>query len=185
MTKKVMLFYADWCGHCKTFAPIWEELKKDFDQRGIAHEEHESSNQEIMDVFDVQGFPTIKIEQAGVVSDYRGSRDKDSILSYVSEQSGGGRNYHEKYIDMKNKYVYLRRNVMSGGAQNSQDSTEFEEEVVEEPEEQDDGQDVPDDMVVLQGGAQGAQGVQGPQGEDGPRGPARRDGRGILGIHSV
>ena len=115
--KKVMLFYADWCGHCTKFKPVWEQLKSGFDQRGIAHEEHESAEKEIMDVFDIQGYPTIKIEQSGIVSDYPGSRDRDSILSYVSEQSGGGRNFYEKYIDIKNQYTCLRKQVMTGGAQ--------------------------------------------------------------------
>ena len=26
--KKLVLIYADWCGHCQTFKPLWEDYKK-------------------------------------------------------------------------------------------------------------------------------------------------------------
>ena len=111
-----MLFYADWCGHCQKFQPVWEHLKKEFTSRGIEHEEHESKNQAIMDKFDIQGFPTIKIEEEGVVSEYRGTRDPDSILSYlgvdVTAQTGGGVRDIEllksKYLTYKKLYIDLK-----------------------------------------------------------------------------
>ena len=28
--KKVILYYADWCGHCTHFKPVWKALKNVF-----------------------------------------------------------------------------------------------------------------------------------------------------------
>lgn len=114
MTKKVMLFYADWCGHCKRFEPVWQHLKKEFSANGIEHEEHESKEEKIMEQFDIQGFPTIKIEEEGVVSEYRGSRDPDSILTYLgvdvsqTAQAGGGLNGSSNEL-MKSRYLTYKK----------------------------------------------------------------------------
>ena len=92
MTKKVMLFYADWCGHCTTFKPIWQELKKTFDVNGIEHSDFEDTkNKEEMSRYNIGSYPTIKIEENGEVTEYNGLRDYNSILSYLEVgQSGGG-----------------------------------------------------------------------------------------------
>ena len=33
----LILFYADWCGHCSTFKPIWNKLKMDNKDRYNFH----------------------------------------------------------------------------------------------------------------------------------------------------
>ena len=93
--KKVLLFYANWCGHCQTFMPTWTKLKKAFDTNNIQYEQHESANEEIMNKFNIQGYPTIKILQNNIATDYNGIRNYDGILNYLgvpSQQSGGFRN---------------------------------------------------------------------------------------------
>ena len=119
-----MLFYADWCGHCKHFMPVWNALKGEFTKKGISYEEHESKEESIMQQFDVQAFPTIKIEENGIVSDYRGNRDIESILSYVSEQSGGNKQTDE--IGSGTRYIHKRykarkaSKTQSGGSRNNE-----------------------------------------------------------------
>ena len=110
MKKKVMLFYADWCGHCTKFKPVWENLKKDFDNKNIDYEEFEASNEEIMQKYNIEGFPTIKIVQEDQITDYSGQRDRDSILHYLGEQSGGGIDpFYKKYLKYKKKYLDLKK----------------------------------------------------------------------------
>lgn len=133
--KKVMLFYADWCGHCKNFMPVWEQLKSDFEQKGIDYEEHESQETDIMEKFGITGFPTIKIMQDNIVSEYNGIRDRDAILNYVganqlggskpgcgtrylqkinmtpSQQGGGGDLFKCKYNKYKNKHYKAKQEI--------------------------------------------------------------------------
>ena len=88
MSKKVILFYADWCGHCKTFKPIWEKLKGELkNNNNIEFEEYESDNKEIMNKFNINGYPTIKVIENNISSDYNGMRDMDSILTFLNIQS--------------------------------------------------------------------------------------------------
>lgn len=116
MSKKVILFYANWCGHCQTFKPIWENLKVHLDNNGIEHEEYESSNQKIMDDFDIQGFPTIKVIQNNVATDYNGQRNPDAILNYLGVQTGGGVNTlsESNSISMPSEIQFINLNQNGG-----------------------------------------------------------------------
>ena len=93
--KKVTLYYADWCGHCNDFKPVWGELKKVFDKNDIKYEEYEDSKDEdIIGANNVSAYPTIHIENGPVKYEYKGGRDADSILREVVdlEQMGGSNN---------------------------------------------------------------------------------------------
>ena len=99
---KISLFYADWCGHCKTFKPIWDALKKEFIKNNVEFKEYEDSkNEEIIKKEGIDGFPTIKIKNDdGFEYEYMGERSANGILNELlpNLQMGGNKNkYFIKY----------------------------------------------------------------------------------------
>ena len=86
---EVKLFYAPWCGYCKKFAPVWDELEKKYsnnpsvkltkvngdEEAGKAEAEREG----------VEGYPTIFIYSNGEKTKYTGERDVQSIEQFLKE----------------------------------------------------------------------------------------------------
>ena len=87
-------FFAPWCGHCKTLAPIYEELAATFsfasDKVSIAKvdaDDHKSLGKK----FGVQGFPTLKWFDGKPGSDpiaYSGGRDLESLTKWITDKTG-------------------------------------------------------------------------------------------------
>lgn len=86
-------FFAPWCGHCKTLAPVYEELAEKFafatDKVTIAKvdaDEHKTLGRR----FGVQGFPTLKWfdGKSEEPTDYNGARDLESLAAFVGEKVG-------------------------------------------------------------------------------------------------
>ncbi|KAH6636937.1 thioredoxin-like protein [Chaetomium tenue] len=86
-------FFAPWCGHCKTLAPVYEELALAF--------EHSKDKVQIAKVdadaekalgkrFGVQGFPTLKFfdGKSDKPTDYNGGRDLESLSAFITEKTG-------------------------------------------------------------------------------------------------
>ena len=84
--------YAPWCGHCKTLAPIWEEVGQALAGNSkILLVKVDSTENEIPGV-SVQGFPTLKFYKAGQKDtpiDFAGERTKEGIIGFLKEQTGG------------------------------------------------------------------------------------------------
>lgn len=59
----IVLYYADWCGYCQQFKPVWEDLKKKMEKGGNASLCHlgevESSNMHHLPDVEVKSYPTI------------------------------------------------------------------------------------------------------------------------------
>jgi thioredoxin 1 len=51
-------FYADWCGPCKTVAPILEELAAEYEGRLIIYKVDTEKELELSGVFGIQSIPT-------------------------------------------------------------------------------------------------------------------------------
>jgi len=87
-------FFAPWCGHCKTLAPIYEELGAAFahakDKVSIAKVDADA-NRDLGQRFGVQGFPTLKwfdgVSETPV--DYNSGRDLESLISFIEGKLDG------------------------------------------------------------------------------------------------
>ena len=86
-------FFAPWCGHCKTLAPVYEQLAQDFafakDKVSIAKVDADSEKS-LGKRFGIQGFPTIKYfdGKSEKPEDYNGGRDLESLTEFLTKKTG-------------------------------------------------------------------------------------------------
>jgi len=96
-TKNVLVeFYAPWCGHCKSLAPIYEKVAKAYlgDKANVVIanlDADQAQNKAIGSRFGVSGFPTIKFFPAGedkTPIEYQGGRTGEDFMTYMNEKAG-------------------------------------------------------------------------------------------------
>lgn len=94
--KSMVLFHADWCGHCKKFMPTWDELSSKWNESqnemkfikvecGKSAENPEHA--EIMKKYNIKGYPTILVFENGKSTEYNQGRDKSSIETFLKLDS--------------------------------------------------------------------------------------------------
>ena len=89
------MYYADWCGHCKTAKPEFEKLvaKSPMDVNGVKCAVRLVSPEKQPDLAKgkpIKGFPTFLMETPdGKVVEYKGSRSTDGYLEFINKTLGG------------------------------------------------------------------------------------------------
>jgi len=91
---ELIFFYADWCPHSKKAKPIWEEIKKTYENKtingySIVFTEIDSSTENVqvekmMDKYNVEGFPTIKLLKDGQIIEYDAKPSKDTLDKFLN-----------------------------------------------------------------------------------------------------
>jgi len=81
-------FYAPWCGHCKTLAPIWEELGEAFaDDDNVVIAKLDATANKLPPTLAVKSYPTLILFTAkGKQVSYNGERDLPSLKSWVDSK---------------------------------------------------------------------------------------------------
>jgi thiol-disulfide isomerase/thioredoxin len=84
---KLVLFYADWCGHCKKIKPVWEETSSEVNEKDksdlkmimVNCGEGTPADQKIMKKYSIDGYPTIIKFVEGKPQLYQGEREPESF----------------------------------------------------------------------------------------------------------
>ena len=82
----LVLFYADWCGHCKKLKPTWNECSEKAKKDGlnmvqINVGEGTEKDKELTEKYEIDGYPTIILFKNGKATPYNGPRTEEGFLS--------------------------------------------------------------------------------------------------------
>jgi thiol-disulfide isomerase/thioredoxin len=93
-TAELLFFYADWCPHCKTAKPIWNDLKAEYENKTINGykvvftdvncSEENAEVEKMMNKYNVEGYPTIKLLKDGQVIEYDAKPSKDTLTQFLN-----------------------------------------------------------------------------------------------------
>jgi thiol-disulfide isomerase/thioredoxin len=89
----MMLFYVDWCPHCKTAKPEWENLKTEYEGKQIngytiSFTEYNCTTEspetdELMNRYKIEGYPTIKLIKDNEVIEYDAKPTKSTMEQFL------------------------------------------------------------------------------------------------------
>jgi len=93
-TAELLLFYVDWCPHCKTAKPIWNELKSEYENKTIngykiIFTEINCTNEtaeveQMVNKYSIEGYPTIKLLKDGQVIEYDAKPSKATLEQFLN-----------------------------------------------------------------------------------------------------
>jgi len=85
MSIRMLDFYADWCGPCKTQDPILAEIDAEFDDVALEKIDVEA-DADTANEYQVRSLPTVIIEaDEGVVDRFVGVTQRESIVAAIEQ----------------------------------------------------------------------------------------------------
>ena len=91
---ELLFFFADWCPHCKSAKPIWNDLKAEYENKTINGykvvftdvncSEETAEVDKMMNQYNVEGYPTIKLLKDGQVIEYDAKPSKDTLNQFLN-----------------------------------------------------------------------------------------------------
>lgn len=91
---ELMLFYVDWCPHCKTSKPEWEQVKTQYEDKTIngyriIFTEVNCTNEtpdveKMINQYKIEGYPTIKLLKDGQVIEFDAKPTKANLDQFLN-----------------------------------------------------------------------------------------------------
>jgi thiol-disulfide isomerase/thioredoxin len=87
---QLFLFKVEWCPHCKTAKPVFDEVEKELNGRQINGYTVTfktvdcEAEPDLADKFKIEGYPTIKLVKDGHVIEYDAKPEKDKIKEFLN-----------------------------------------------------------------------------------------------------
>jgi thiol-disulfide isomerase/thioredoxin len=82
---KLMLFKADWCGHCKQFKPTWENISKAYESKFNFIVYDADTQKEKFEEYKVDAFPTILAKKDNNIITYKGERSIHDLTNFLQQ----------------------------------------------------------------------------------------------------
>ncbi len=92
---KLYFFYTDWCGFSQKAMPEWEKLESALAKtpvfgstRVIPVRVNAETERAKATLYEVEGYPTIKLETSSLLRTYEGKRTSGALLDFLRETLG-------------------------------------------------------------------------------------------------
>ena len=86
--KRMVFYYADWCGHCTNTKPEWQKLEDMYandDSVSIEKVNEESMSNQDKSALKIEGYPTIILFVNGNAISYEGARSASNFKSFIDK----------------------------------------------------------------------------------------------------
>lgn len=91
---EMIIFTVDWCPYCKKAMPIWNNFKKQYEGKKIngytlyfstinCTDENDSKVKDMLNKYNIDGYPTIKLVKDGDVISYDAKVNDDTLQKFV------------------------------------------------------------------------------------------------------
>lgn len=112
-----VFFGTDWCGHCKNFKPIFEELSYKVEQRDQPNQARpkfiyyqvEKNSEEPAKLFRVNGYPSLYFIFNNLYWEFEGKRVEEEIFPWLDKvkngEISGGKHYPETLPTFSENFV--------------------------------------------------------------------------------
>jgi hypothetical protein len=94
-TANLYFFYTDWCGFSKKAMPEWEALEAKLQESPVFGSTKVTpvridgdKDRATTTLYEIDGFPTIKLETSSLLATYDGKRTATAILEFLRETLG-------------------------------------------------------------------------------------------------
>lgn len=81
----LILFYANWCGYCKSFMPIWNEFKTKINTNKYNIIEIESQHNFTNKIQVLKGYPSLYYIHNDKIIEYSGDRTTNSLIDFLNK----------------------------------------------------------------------------------------------------